>query len=241
MEHEVSPVGVEVGYDTEHERVKETKETKMEGIDVTGLAAVLKQNGFDGNQKDYWSNPIYWLLILGFLRGGGGGGLFGGGDKAGDSALAAEVAANSAKLDCLQQGQTEQLMRSLSDTVNANIANLSNRVIDTSHASDMAAVQRDSAARAAAAACCCDLKAGQERIINEFCKQNQLLTATITAGNQRILDSIERHADEEQASKLADAKSDLSNCRQTNTILDAIRDDCGKDWGHRGGRRAEKT
>ena len=53
------------------------KEHKMEGMDP-GLIALLKQNGFDGNQKDYWSNPIYWLLILGFLRGGGGGGLFGG-------------------------------------------------------------------------------------------------------------------------------------------------------------------
>ena len=52
----------------------------MDGLDPN-LLALLKSNGVDPNTAQ-WNNPLFWIIILGFLRGRGG--IFGGdgeGDK----------------------------------------------------------------------------------------------------------------------------------------------------------------
>lgn len=180
----------------------------MDGIDP-GLVALLKANGMDKGYQ--WNNPLFWLIILGFLRGGGGG-IFGG-----DAA----VGATQAKLDCLQQGQQDAAMAAH----NTNMVNL---------AHDNQVVTQNGFNRIAGqlAECCCNLSAGQKDIVNEICKQTGLLTTAMTMNTQRIVDVVNVHAERETQSKLTDCKAALSNANQTKELLSELREFCSNNDGH---------
>lgn len=208
-----------------NENLKQTvnsKENKMEGIDpnaLSGLIAQLKDNGMGDERGGYqWNNPLFWLIILGFLKGEGGGGLFGGGNNAAAGAAAIEAAKNDgltqAKLDCLAQGQQD-----------ASAAAHNAQMVSLAHAADMASNAGFNRLAAAMAECCCDLRTGQKDIlcgqkdiINEMCKQTQLIVANATANTAAINANINAHANQENRDKLAACERDLSNCQQTNAL-----------------------
>lgn len=196
----------------------------MDGIDP-GLATLLKENGFNGG-RDQWSNPLFWLIILGFLRDNGGGGIFGGGAK---DAGGAAIGSMQAKLDCLQKGQQD-----------AALAAFESNMTNQHHTAGITHQNATSQLAASLAECCCNLRAGQERIINEMlrcccdlkagqkdiiteiCKQTQLIVTNATANTQRIVDNMNRIADDEKTQKLNDCKVALSNAEQTKQLIMAL-------------------
>ena len=231
-----------------------SKENKMDGIDpasLPGLIAQLKQNGMGDEGSGYqWNNPLFWLIILGFLKGEGDGGLFGGGSSDAAGGLAAVEAAKNAgatqaKLDCLAQGQQD-----------AAFAAHNAQMVALTHAAEMANNAGFNRLAAAMAECCCDLRSGQKDIlcgqkdiVNAMCNQTQILTAQNNANTQRIVDTVNAHANQENRDKLASCERDLSNCQQTNSfnqqtalIMKEIADlkacACGDN---NGGHRAEAT
>ena len=234
MEHMIESADKAVGTELNEAKIKTVlQENKMEGLDPKLLAA-LKSNGVsDGKNDHQWDNPLFWLIILGFLRGKGG--IFGGGE--GDAGGGAAIGAIQAKLDCLQQGQQDAALSALG-------TNMTNQ----HHSSEMSR-QNDASRMAAQLAecccnlgkgqeriineivkCCCTLQAGQKDIVNEMCKQTQLIVTNATANTQRIIDNMNRLADDEKTQKLNDCKTALSNAEQTKELLAAM-----NSGGHRGG------
>ena len=201
--------GIVSGIEQEKRSIK-TKENKMEGIDPS-LVALLQNKGGD----DY-DQTLRWLIVLGFL--GRRGGLFGGDDAGGASA-----GATQAKLDCLSQGQQDAAM----SAHNTNMVNLS-------HSNEMATQNGFNRLASQMAECCCDLRAGQKDIVNELCKQTQVIVAASVSNTQRIVDVVNVHANTETQSKLTDCKAALSNANQTKEIAGLISECCSD--GHRGSK-----
>lgn len=197
VEVEVEASGISYGANREKSVNKLEKENKMEGIDP-GIAALL-QNG-DSND-----DVLKWLIVLGFL--GRDNGLFGGGG--GDSAT-------NAKLDCISENQHSAALAA----VNTNMTNLF-------HSSEMNTQNGFNRIASKLCECCCDLKAGQKDIVNELCKQTQIVVSSGVANTQRIVDVVNTHANVETQSKLTDCKQALSNAVQTKELLTAITTACG--------------
>lgn len=228
MEHE------ETSQTVVTEEVTESEHTKMD-VNLADLKTVLENNGLGNDKAGFqWNNPLIWLIILGFLRGDNGGGLFGGGS--GDAGTAAALASQGAKLDCLQQGQHD-----------ATIASLRAEMVNLNHQTTIANNEGFNRLASALAECCCNLRTGQKEILcgqesikNALCQQTGIITTAITTGNQRIIDVVNAHANEENRDKLNDCKQDLSNCRQTNAFAEQlalltkeIREACNNGHGRR--------
>jgi hypothetical protein len=195
-------------------------------------------------------NPLLWLITLGFL--GGRNGLLGGGNEAG----AAAVGANSAKIDCLQQGQSflqnslnQQTQSQESDRINDNISrsfvNLNDNI------NNLSGIQRDvsdtifrqttllsqqnaqenNATLRTLAECCCDLKSGQQSIETAIAMQTNDLNTVSTAQTQRILDAINDNKVAALEAALAERTSQL-NIAET---VKQISENCGCCNGTQGG------
>lgn len=209
MEHEDTYPNNVLG--SNKEVTDSVKETKMEGISASDLSGLLAQFK-DGNQEDNW---IKWILTIGLLRGNDG--IFGGGG----SAEGVAAGATQAKLDCLQQGQ----ISAANAAHNVNMTNLF-------HTSEMSTQNGFNRQAAASAECCCKILSGQKDIINELCKQTQVIVASGVANTQRIVDVVNIHANAETLSKLSDCKAALSNAEQTDKLRDIIENKCSNDNGH---------
>jgi len=206
-------------------------ESKMEGLDP-GLVALLKDNGMKTDQGYQWNNPLFWLIILGFLRGENGG-FFGGGNGDGhDTATAAALAAQGAKLDCLAQGQQDAAMA----THNTNMVNLahSNTITQNEGFNRLAASLAECCCNLRSgqkdivnelAKCCCTLAAGQKDIENALCLQTNTLVMNMTTNTQRIIDNTNAHANAVVAAELASCKAQLSNAEQTKELIAALKND----------------
>ena len=208
MEH-TDVIDADIVSSINKEKTEKLKENKMEGIDPS-LVALLQNKGGD----DY-DQTLRWLIVLGFL--GRRGGLFGGDDAGGASA-----GATQAKLDCLSQGQQDAAM----SAHNTNMVNLS-------HSNEMSTQNGFNRLASQMAECCCDLRAGQKDIVNELCKQTQVIVAASVSNTQRIVDVVNAHANVETQSKLTDCKAALSNAEQTNKLRDIIENTCSNGHGRR--------
>lgn len=131
------------------------------------------------------TNPLLWLITLAFL--GGDRGLLGGNNN-GAGVIAGE---NSAKIDCLQQGQAQLAEQLRQQTSIAAFQGINDQLIS------LAGIQRDSTAavtgqvsdlRAQLAECCCDLRAGQQATQTAIAMQTNELNNTANANTQRIVD-----------------------------------------------------
>lgn len=144
---------------------------------------------------------------------GKNGGLFGGDNDA-------AAGATQAKLDCIAQGQQDAALA----------------------AHGVATQQGFSALSTQMAECCCNLRSGQKDIVNELCKQTQVIVAASLANTQRVIDAVDKHAEAQVQEVLADCKLQLSNVAQTKelSLLIAAACDCNSNGnGHGGGRRVE--
>lgn len=188
-------------------------------------------------------NPLLWLITLGFL--GGRNGLLGGGNEAGAGVIAGE---NSAKLDCLAQGQNSlqsQIIeqgqdvrfqnlnlaftdgfRNLNDNLN-NLAGIQRDTSDTIFRQTTLLSQQNAAENAAMqrqlADCCCDLKAGQQATQTAIAMQTNELNTVATANTQRIIDAINDQTVESLKSQLAERTSQL-NIAET---VKQVSENCG--------------
>jgi hypothetical protein len=133
------------------------------------------------------SNPLLWLITLGFLKGNDG--LFGGGNQ-GAGVLAGET---QAKLDCLSQGQNQ-----LRDQIADNGISRQFESLGTAMA-ELAGISRDNTAAVTGqindlarqnAECCCELKAGQQAIQTSIAMQTNELNVVANANTQRIMDKL---------------------------------------------------
>lgn len=139
-------------------------------------------------------NPLLWLITLGFLRGGGGG-FFGGGEAGGTAAVAntTGIAENSAKIDCLQQGQsfiTNQLNEQASGARFNSISDQIRNVQETERDIQESMFRTTSAIQQALADCCCRLEKGQASIETALALQTNTLTTNANNNTQRIIDQI---------------------------------------------------
>ena len=141
----------------------------------------------------FGNNPLLWLITLGFL--GGRNGFFGNNEGAGTAAVAntTGIAENSAKIDCLQQGQgflqnslnqndLNNRFQGLRDEV-VNLEGITRDINDTMFR-ESAAVQR------AISDCCCRLEKGQANIETAIALQTNTLTTNANNNTQRIIDQI---------------------------------------------------
>lgn len=166
----------------------------MQNIDMESIGSGGGFGGFGGAG----SNPLLWLITLGFLKGNDG--LFGGNNNAA-GVLAGET---QAKLDCLQQGHNalaDQIAEHTNGTrflaLNDQLSEL--QAIQRASTSELASIQRDATSaivgvindlRAEQAKCCCETQLGIERIRNDVSAQTGALVSAGLANTQAILDKM---------------------------------------------------
>lgn len=168
------------------------------------------------------NNPLYWLIILGFLKGDNG--LFGGnGNQAGAGFVAGET---QSKLDCLAQQHTTLMQQIAKNDTDQNFVTLGTAI------DSLAGIQRDATAAITAqnndlsrqlADCCCDLKTGQQAIQTAIAMQTNELSVQATANTQRLADLINANTVEAKNDRIRE----LEQNAQTATIAAVVRDTCG--------------
>jgi hypothetical protein len=164
----------------------------MQNIDTDSLGGM----SFGGGAG---SNPLLWLITLGFLKGNDG--FFGGNNNGAAGVLAGEA---QAKLDCLQQGHNALSAQLTEQTTGNRFVALNNQInevqgIQRASTSELAGIQRDATAaivntindlRAEQAKCCCETQLGIERVRNDIAAQTGTLVAAGLANTQTILDKM---------------------------------------------------
>lgn len=147
------------------------------------------------------SNQLLWLLLL--LKDGG---------------LNGNSGADSAKLDCLAQGQETIRAQAADNNISAQFNNLSNEIrgVATSarDSRDLTTTQLTTLAQSLAS-CCCDLKTGQQSIETAIAMQTNTLLVNENNNTQRILDEL---CANQAAIKDAEIRS-LQDRLQTQTII----------------------
>ena len=132
------------------------------------------------------SNPLLWLITLGFLKDGSLGG--GNNNSGAANVLAGET---QAKLDCLSQQHQTLQSQLTQQSMDARFTSLGLGI------TELAGIERDNAAaftntlndlRAEAAKCCCETQLGIQGINTSIANQTAVLTATGQANTQKILD-----------------------------------------------------
>ncbi|AUR98999.1 coil containing protein [Vibrio phage 1.259.O._10N.286.48.F4] len=122
------------------------------------------------------NNQLLWLLLL--LK---------------DGSLGGSNGADSAKLDCLSQGQSQ-----LRDQIADNAISRQFESLGAAMA-ELAGISRDSTAAVTGqindlsrqnAECCCELKAGQQAIQTSIAMQTNELNVVANANTQRIMDKL---------------------------------------------------
>ncbi|EPW7384745.1 TPA: hypothetical protein ACMD15_003406 [Vibrio cholerae] len=189
----------------------------------------IESVGFGGGMGGFGGagyNPLLWLITLGFLRGNGG--FFGDNNGANANTLgAAGVIAgeNSAKIDCLAQGQNmlaEQL-RQQSD--NFRFDGLNNQI------SELAGIARDGQFQntmlinnlsSQLSQCCCDLRTGQANLATAIQMQTNDLLVNANNNTQRIVDLITSQSIESKNERI----SELERQAQTATLAALIQNQC---------------
>ncbi len=186
----------------------------IEGSKINNIEneEIKKMEGIDptvvamlnNNEND---DILKWLIVLGFL--GKDGGLFGGGS--GSEAAAVAAGATQAKLDCLAQGQQDAALAAHATATQVGFNSLSTQLSE----------------------CCCNLKSGQKDIVNELCKQTQVIVAAGLANTQRTIDAVDKHAEAQVQEVLSECKLRLSNVEQTKELSLLITQACNcNDNGH---------
>lgn len=190
--------------------------------------------GFGG----FGSNPLLWLITLGFLKGDGG--LFGNGGN-GEGAAGVLAGQTQSKLDCLAAGQDVLRQQAADNNISAQFTALGNGIAELGSVSRdqsdrLAAIQRaDTAAitgqindlRAQQAECCCETKLGIAGIDTSIQNQTATLLASGLSNTQKILDKINDNA-------LAACQTENANLRQqltTAEIIASVRNNCGGNGG----------
>lgn len=165
--------------------------------------------GFGGG---FGSNPLLWLITLGFLKGNDG--LFGNGNQ-GAGVLAGET---QAKLDYLSQGQNT-LQHQIANAADAerfgNISNQIDVLAQVSRGIQDTVFRENAAAQRQLSECCCDLKSGQQSIKTDIAMQTATLEASGLRNTQAILDKL---CANESAVKDAEIRR-LQDQLQTQTII----------------------
>lgn len=140
--------------------------------------------GFGG---DTMNNPLMWLITLGFL--GRNGGILGGGDQVSNVASVA----NSAKIDCLQQGQTALADRIAAQSEEFRFQNMTaniNNLADIERATQDTIFRETAAVQRLLAECCCETKMGIESVKTSIALQTNILTMNANENTQKILDKL---------------------------------------------------
>lgn len=165
----------------------------------------LGGTGYGGLGNNALNNPLLWLITLGFLSGRNG---FLGGDNSASGSVAVAnttgIAENSAKIDCLSQGQKflqdslhAQSEAGAFEALNTNINNLA--AIERDQTALLAGISRDiqdsvfresNAQQRQLSECCCRLEKGQANIETAIALQTNTLTTNANANTQRILDQL---------------------------------------------------
>ena len=203
----------------------------MQALDIDSQS--LGGNGGFGLGGNSMNNPLLWLITLGFLSKDGG--ALGGGN--GGTAAATGIASNSAKIDCLAQGQSflntqliengqDTRFQNLNDNIN-NLAGIERDTQDTIFRQTTLLMQQNAAENAAMqrqlAECCCDLKTGQQATQTAIAMQTNALVTNQNANTQAILDKITQGEIRGLETALADKTSQL-NISET---VKQISDNCG--------------
>lgn len=186
-----------------------------------GLPAGFNSGGgFDSN------NPLYWLIILGFLRGNNGG-LFGGDNNASGGYVAGQLKSD---VDCLARGQDSLAEQIRQQSDNSRFQGLAGQI------SELAGIARDGQALNTAqlnnlssqlAECCCDLRTGQADIKTAIAMQTTELTINADKNTQRIVDLMTN----QQIEAKNDRIRELEQQAQTASLAAIIRDQCGNGKG----------
>lgn len=176
------------------------------------------------------SNPLLWLITLGFLKGNDG--LFGGGN--GEAGAGVLAGANQAKLDCLAQGQNA-LSSKIENAEQAerfsNIRNQIDILSGISRDSTSALTSQINDLRAQAAECCCENRVGQQEIKTAIVMQTNDLVAAGTANTQRIVDLLTSQTVEAKNQRI----SELERQSQTSLLINTINQACGSASNCNGG------
>lgn len=183
----------------------------MQTIDVDSIGG---NGGMGGFGMGGGSNPLLWLITLGFLKGDNGG-LLGGGNSAGAGYVAGE---NSSKIDCLTQGQNHLADQIAANSQAAQFATLGagiTAVAETARDNrDFLGAQLTNMA-AAAAECCCEQRIAIEGVNTNIAQQTAVLTASGLANTQTILNALNDNALAVKDGEIRRLQDDL----QTQTIL----------------------
>lgn len=165
-----------------------------------------------GSMGGFGSNPLLWLITLGFLKGDGG--LFGNNNNQ-TGILAGET---QAKLDCLSQGQDVLRAQAADNNISAQFNNLSNEMRGLAESArdsrDLTTSQLTTLAQSLAS-CCCDLKTGQQSIKTDVAMQTAQLLQAGTSNTQALLDKL---CENQSAIKDAEIRR-LQDALQTQTII----------------------
>lgn len=183
----------------------------MQTIDVDSIGG---NGGMGGFGMGGGSNPLLWLITLGFLKGDNGG-LLGGGGNAGAGVLAGEA---QAKLDCLAQQHSTLMAQIAKNDTDQNFTTLGLGI------DSLGNIQRDATAavtnqindlRAQAAECCCENRVAIQGVNTNIAQQTATLQAAGLQNTQNILDKINDNALAVKDSEIRRLQDDL----QTQTIL----------------------
>jgi hypothetical protein len=173
--------------------------------------------GFGGG--DFSNSPLLWLITLGFL--GRNGGLFGGNDAQGTAAVAntTGIAENSAKIDCLAQGQSH-LQNSIS--ANADMARFDSlsaqlrAISETERDIQESQFRTTQAIEAQLAECCCRLEKGQQEIQTAIALQTNTLTMNANDNTQKILDNL-------CSSRIDDLRAQNDNLQRQLSVSETVK------------------
>lgn len=192
----------------------------------------LGGTGYGLGSDGFSNNPLMWLITLGFLSRNGG--LLGGGG--GEVASAASIA-NSAKIDCLQQGQTALADRIASQSDEFRFQNMTtniNNLADIERATQDTIFRETAAVQRQLAECCCEIKEGIQGVNTAIALQTNTLTMNANANTQKILDALCNNQIEALRTDNNNLRSNLNKAE----IIAAITAECGGNGAARGVARA---
>ncbi|HAV1338024.1 TPA: hypothetical protein JG819_004688 [Vibrio parahaemolyticus] len=179
------------------------------------------------------TNPLLWLITLGFLKGNDG--LLGGGNNNGAGAgfVAGE---QSGKIDCLAAGQDNIQEQIRAQSQVQQFDRLSAEL------SVLAAVGRDGTAaltgqvndlRAQLAECCCEINQNVNNVSTQIAQQTSTLLFDSAQQTQKILDKL----CDQEAERNRTVINDLERQLQTQTILNQC--NCNGSNGNGGGNNID--
>lgn len=163
------------------------------------------------------TNPLLWLITLGFLKGNDG--FFGGGNAPAGGAGAGFVAGEqSGKIDCLAAGQDNIQEQIRAQSQVQQFDRLSAEL------SVLAAISRDGQSaltgqvndlRAQLAECCCEINQNVNNVSTQIAQQTSTLLFDSAQQTQKILDKL----CDQEAERNRTVINDLERQLQTQTIL----------------------